>query len=170
MELLAEITERSLGLAADGDMFGRQFRLRKSARGIVLNDRGEMAVQHLRKYGFCKLPGGGAENNERITQTLEREILEEVGCAITITGEVGVVIEYRGDLLQISYCYTATVQGEVGVAVLDEAEKEAEQTNLWMAPTEFLSTLQGYIPNDIGKHFMRQREMTFVERYLSQRP
>lgn len=43
MKLLAEITEESLGVLPTGEVLGKEFKLRKSARGIILNDQGEVS-------------------------------------------------------------------------------------------------------------------------------
>ena len=131
MKILAEITERSLGIGANNEVIGGQYTFRKSARGIILNDRGEMAVQHLRKYDFYKLPGGGVEKGESIEEALKREILEEVGCAIDIVREIGVVIEYRDDLLQILFCLPQIIHLVKGPARDDSRDRYRATEGGW---------------------------------------
>ena len=72
MKILSEITERSLGLSQLGVDFKNPYQLRKSARAIVLNDSGLMAVQYLANHGFYKLPGGGVEDNEELEVALSK--------------------------------------------------------------------------------------------------
>lgn len=59
---------------------------------------------------------GGIDNNENLYTALRHEIQEEVGCEINITGELGMCIEYIGDLdlVSISYVFVAekTIQTE----------------------------------------------------------
>jgi len=52
---------------------------------------------------------GRIEENESIAEGLYREILEETGCSVAETRELGIVVEYRDtiELLQISYVFTA---------------------------------------------------------------
>jgi 8-oxo-dGTP diphosphatase len=109
MKLLAEISEGTLGLADEFAVLGDSYRLRKSARAIVLNERGEMATQYLNTYTYHKLPGGGVDEGETVEEALYREVKEEVGCACEIVAPIGIVIEYRNKykMLHISYGYAA---------------------------------------------------------------
>jgi len=115
MKLLAEISEKSLGIS-DLEILGKKFELRKSARGVLINDKGEISIQFVGKNNYYKLPGGGVEIGETEKDALKREIVEEVGCDIIIEKELGITIEYRNahGLLHLSYGYIARVNGEVG--------------------------------------------------------
>lgn len=79
MKLLAEISEGSLGLSDHHELLGSEYRLRKSARAILLNHEGKMAVQYVKNYGYHTLPGGGINVGESIEKALKREVKEEVG-------------------------------------------------------------------------------------------
>jgi 8-oxo-dGTP diphosphatase len=168
MQLLKEISEGSLGLSSEFEQFGNSYELRKSARAIVLNDKGEMATQYLHTYAFHKLPGGGVEIGESVEQALEREVLEEVGCNCTITQKLGVVIEYRNTykLLQISYGFVAKVAGEIGLPKLEEGEIKEKQETLWMSPEVVLEKMKTDIPGKFDGHFILAREQAFLEEYL----
>lgn len=113
MKLLAEITKASLGLSKEMVRLGGQYELRKSTRVILEREDGMIATQHLSKFRIYKLPGGGMENSETIEETAQREIREEVGAEMRVVDKVGMVIEYRGNLLQISYCLHAQIIGEL---------------------------------------------------------
>ena len=52
MKLLKEISEKSLGVDAAGDVLGESFKVRKSARGILFNDKGEVSLQFVSKFTF----------------------------------------------------------------------------------------------------------------------
>ncbi|MFT5036554.1 MAG: 8-oxo-dGTP diphosphatase [Candidatus Azotimanducaceae bacterium] len=168
MKILAEISEGSLGLG-EYEQLGSQYELRKSARAILLNPAGLMAIQHLSKYAFHKLPGGGVETGETIEEALKREVLEEVGCECNIVRSIGSTVEYRNkyNLLHISYCYVAEVKGSIGEPALEDGEIEEGQETLWLSPQEVSERMKTDEPKKFGGHFIRKREMSFLEEYLS---
>lgn len=90
------------------------FRKREAVRAVVSDSDGKIALLHAGLYDCHKLPGGGIEEGEDLPTALERELLEEIGCEVEVTGEVGKVLEYREQsrFQQISYCFVATQIGE----------------------------------------------------------
>lgn len=112
MKLLSEISEQSLGLC-DSSPLDISYRLRKGVRAVMRNVAGEMALEHIGRDDFYKLPGGGVERGETNIDALNREIQEEAGCAIRDIRPLGIVIEYRqsAGLLQISWLRGARGRG-----------------------------------------------------------
>lgn len=84
-------------------------------RGIVLNEAGKiLLVQH--NYGGRKwfLPGGGHRGGESPAETLVREMREETGLEVEVTGLVGVYYytgQYKRDHIYIFAC--RKIGGEV---------------------------------------------------------
>lgn len=169
MKLLAEISDGSLGLSDQFEQLGASYELRKSARAILLNTEGQMATQYLKTYTYHKLPGGGVDPGETIEQALQREIAEEVGCASVIERLIGMTIEYRNQekLLQLSYCFAAQVEGEIGTPTLEPGEIEEGQVTLWLPPEEVLEKMKTDQPKDYQGHFILKREHAFLTEFLS---
>src|SRR5271157_2034840 len=107
MELLAELTEKDVG-ARKGGPLGTEERneikavdeditsyYRGASRAVVLNARKEMALLHVTKHGYYKIPGGGIEEGESTADALHREVLEEIGCRVGALKPVGMIIEHR---------------------------------------------------------------------------
>lgn len=83
---------------------------RRTARAVLENSNGEIALLYSREYNIYSLPGGGIEEGENIKDALYRELGEETGCKIISVAELGYIEENRGysDYTQISYYFKVT--------------------------------------------------------------
>ncbi|SRR6266511_105947 len=86
-----------------------------SVVAAVRNDYGELLMIHRTDNGLWALPGGGHDIGETISQTVVREVREETGIEVEVTGVVGIytnpnhVMAYDdGEVRQqFSICFTA---------------------------------------------------------------
>lgn len=122
----------------------KTYSTREAARAVVIDDSGMVALLHVTRENYYKLPGGGIEESEDKITGLKRECKEELGCEIEILDEIGSITEYRKkfNLVQTSYCYLAKLKGEKGKPhyMDDEIEKGFEP--VWMPYDEALEALK----------------------------
>lgn len=159
MELIKEIYDDGFEQHAD-----QAYHVRKAARAVVINDRDEIALLFVANGNYHKLPGGGIENNETIYDALKREVEEEVGTMIEDIEELGMTLEYRGEVghLQISYGYKAKATGELKDPSYTEAEINDGFVLRWVPMHIALEILKQDQPtNYIGK-FIQNRDLELL--------
>ncbi|MBP6944804.1 NUDIX domain-containing protein [Patescibacteria group bacterium] len=129
MKLLRTIGPGSLSAEAIANL-----KLRQAARAVVFDDDKNVALLHVQKDGYYKLPGGGIEKGEDILTALKRECLEEIGCDIEVDQELGKVIEYREQyqMKQESYCFIAHTIGAKGLPNFSEKELRDNFKAIWV--------------------------------------
>lgn len=139
---------------------------RSAARAIVFDADKNIALLHVSKKSYHKLPGGGIEKGEDAVTALLRELREEIGCAVDSIHELGSIEEYRNDfkLHQTSYCYVATVVGPKGNTNFDEGEVADGFIPVWMCLNDAIQTLEdeGEVKHYEAK-FIRLRDLTFLK-------
>ncbi|MEU5126118.1 NUDIX domain-containing protein [Streptomyces mobaraensis] len=99
-----------------------------AASAVVTDDRGRVLLQRRRDNDLWALPGGGMEMTDSLPGTAVREVKEETGLDVEITGLVGTytdprhVIAYSdGEVRrQFNVCFTARVTGGE-LAISDES-------------------------------------------------
>lgn len=135
-----------------------------SASAIVTNDNDEILLLKRRDNSLWTIPGGGHEAGETIEDTAVREVREETGLEVTITGLVGVytnpahVIAYSdGEVRQqFSLCYTTRITG--GQLAIDQ-----ESTDLaWVHPSK-LDTMKMHPSIRLRiDHFLEGRRQPYL--------
>ncbi|ONK12607.1 NUDIX domain-containing protein [Streptomyces sp. MP131-18] len=109
-----------------------------AASAVVTNDEGHILLQRRRDNDLWALPGGAMEMNESLPQAAIREVKEETGLDIEITGLVGTYTDPRhiiaytdGEVRrQFNICFRARITG-------GQLEISDESTELrFVAPDE----------------------------------
>ncbi|MGH3994184.1 MAG: NUDIX hydrolase [Pseudonocardiaceae bacterium] len=109
---------------------------------FVLNDAGELLMIQRSDNDLWAIPGGAQDIGESIAQTVVREVREETGITVEVTGLVGVysnpnhVIEYSdGEVRQqFSLCFRARPVG-------GELRTSSESTRVRWVPRDQLDAL-----------------------------
>lgn len=131
-----------------------------SASAIVTDEQGRVLLVKRRDNTLWALPGGGHDIGESIEQTAIREVKEETGLDVEVTGLVGIytnpnhIVAFTdGEVRQqFSLCFTTELRG--GELAIDR-----ESTDIaWTAPA------------DIGQLDMHPSMRLRITHYLEQRP
>jgi ADP-ribose pyrophosphatase YjhB (NUDIX family) len=86
---------------------------------VVLDDAGRVLIQRRADSGNWALPGGAMEISESLAESVVREVREESGYEVAVTGLVGTYTDPRhiiaysnGEVRrQFNVCYTARITG-----------------------------------------------------------
>ena len=138
---------------------------RYAARAVVFNGEA-VALLHVSRDSYDKLPGGGTEKDESTIQTLEREIIEEIGCEIDSIQEIGRVDEIRAlhKLHQVSYCYIARCKSEKYPPMFTQKEIDAGFKVLWVKSiNDAIKALENDTPNSYEGEFIQKRDLIILK-------
>jgi 8-oxo-dGTP pyrophosphatase MutT (NUDIX family) len=142
------------------------FRIRHAARAIVFNKKAEVALLQATTYNYHKLPGGGVEDGENMELALERELLEEIGCRVDITREIGEIIEFRDkwEMKQTSHCYLAKQVGKQQAPQFTQSETEEGFEIIWASNlSAAIKLLEQDQPQNYDGLFIQQRDIKFLK-------
>lgn len=142
------------------------YTIRKAARGVIMDSEGNVALLHVTKDGYYKLPGGGLEGNEDSLIAFARECKEEIGCDIEVTQELGQIVEYRKMYLlkQTSYCYVGKVVGEKKAPSFTESELAGGFVVEWLPIDSAVEKVRnGKTSNPEGTLFIIPRDVAILE-------
>lgn len=144
----------------------KSYRVREATRAVVVDREGLIALLHVSKASYYKLPGGGIDHGENELAALDRECREEIGCAIDVIDEVGRIVEYRKifSLKQISYCYLAKVKGEKETPSFTDEEVKDGFKEVWLTYEDAKRALsESRATTFEGAAYIVPRDMVFLE-------
>ncbi|QKV93051.1 NUDIX domain-containing protein [Streptomyces sp. NA02950] len=135
-----------------------------AASAVVTDEEGRILLQRRRDNDLWALPGGGMEMTDSLPGTAVREVKEETGLDVEVTGLVGTytdprhVIAYTdGEVRrQFNVCFTARVVG--GELVISD-----ESTELRFVPQCELDSLPMHHTQRLRlSHFLENREGPYL--------
>lgn len=135
-----------------------------STTAVVTDEDGRIVLVRRKDNDLWALPGGGMELGESIEETAIREVKEETGLDVEITGLIGIytnpnhVMEYDdGEVRQqFSLCYTARLLG-------GELTFDAESTDIAWAPTDALDSLAMHPSMRLRiEHYLQNRATPYL--------
>ncbi len=123
--------------------------VRKISRGVVFNEKNEVALVKLHGFdsfgerNYYELPGGGAQSKEKICDAFLREMEEEIGYQVEIISPLGQVRDFYNFIHRENhnYYFVAKTKRWVGTK-LDDYEKTMIEQIVWMPIDKAIETFQ----------------------------
>jgi len=142
---------------------------RLTARAVVINPDGELAVMYAAKFGIHTLPGGGVEEGESIETALRREIAEETGCAIASIEPLGIVEENRAhaDYTQVNHYYIVHTADATLHPHLTALESANGTRALWCTPEDAWERIAAPTFERPQGKFLQARDTKALEAYFT---
>jgi len=132
-----------------------------SANVIVVNDDGMILLIRRTDNGNLALPGGGMDLGESITQAAVREVQEETGIEVEITGLVGI---YTNPRHLIEYTSDGEVRQEFSIVFT------ARPTRGEAATSDEASEVVWVDPGDVGALQMHASMRQRIDHFRQRRP
>lgn len=167
MQKIIEINDYDLGLNTEPDPNDKAYRTRIAARAVIFNDNNEIALLHVGKHNYHKLPGGGVDGEESWEEGILREALEEIGGHIQLRDlKVGSSFECKNHhgLHQTSYCFLADLIGETIEPKRTKSEIEDQQLPIWVSLDKAISLIEKDAPTDYHGKFIVTRDHAFLKK------
>lgn len=167
LELLAEIKDADIGVEAVDE---QPYWLRRAARVVLMDGTGQIALLHVARKHYHKLPGGGMEAGESVEEALYREVLEETGVALRILEPVGAILEVRArhEFMQMSYGFLGEAEEVRGSPTFSRSELEEGFELKWMPWQDALASLASDRPADYVGKFVQKRDLLLLRQAFAQ--
>jgi ADP-ribose pyrophosphatase YjhB (NUDIX family) len=129
------------------------FRIRNSAKAIVYDEASKsiLFIEHRTQHReiYFTFPGGGQEHGESLTEALQRECLEEIGCEV-VCRDLASVRDYvarnhefadaHPDFHEVEFYFLCSIDDASAVRMGDKPDRS--QTGIkWIALADVESTL-----------------------------
>lgn len=135
-----------------------------AASAVVTDEHGRILLQRRRDNGLWALPGGGMDLGDSLPGTAVREVKEETGLDVEVTGLVGTYTDPRhiiayadGEVRrQFNVCFTAQIVGGE-LAISDESTELR-----FVAPDEVDGLPMHHTQRLRLRHFLEHREQPYL--------
>jgi len=138
--------------------------IRHAVRAVVIDKNEKVAILSANDGEHYKIPGGGIDKCESLTDALRREVLEETGCEIETICGIGEQEFESSDSARIhhSVCYLAKVKGNKGKPNFDDYEKERKFKLLWVDIDNAIKLLEECKPEYAFNTEIVKRDLKFL--------
>jgi 8-oxo-dGTP pyrophosphatase MutT (NUDIX family) len=135
-----------------------------AASAVVTDAQGRILLERRRDNGLWALPGGGMDLGDSLPGTAVREVKEETGLDVEVTGLVGTYTDPRhiiayadGEVRrQFNVCFTARITGGE-LAISDESTELR-----FVAPGELDQLAMHHTQRLRLRHFLEHREQPYL--------
>ncbi|MEV0282191.1 NUDIX domain-containing protein [Streptomyces sp. NPDC050610] len=135
-----------------------------AASAVVTDGKGRILLQKRRDNGLWALPGGGMDMDESLPGAAVREVKEETGLDVEITGLVGTYTDPRHTIAygdgevrrQFNVCFTARILG--GTPAVSDESTELR----FVKPTELDALPMHHTQRLRLQHFLEHRAAPYL--------
>ncbi len=163
MDLLASLKPEDVEQGAPAFDYSA-FSPRSAVRAIVYDGK-RIALIHVSKHGYYMLPGGGVDGDDLQT-AIKREVLEELGTEIEISGELGVIEVYidKWNSRQIDHCFVANVTDGTGSSKPTAFEQQEGHELVWAENLDdAIKLVEDSSPANRDGKLVQARDLLFLE-------
>ena len=136
----------------------KEYEERKTAYGLIFNEKGEIAVAYIERFDMYNLIGGKIEEGENSKEALIRETKEEIGYSLNDVEYIGdLACYYYFDILDI---YELGImdfyQAKIGERVCEPIEKDHQL--VWVKPEEIADKMYFLYHRHILNKYVEQNK------------
>ncbi len=138
-----------------------------ATRTVLLDQDEKVAIIHVGKHNYYKIPGGGIEKTDpNIQESAKREVLEESGCNCEILSELGKIeTTIPGwQMHDISEGFLARVKGEKQSPHYDDWESQRDFSIEWHPSLqEAIKLIESNQVSDPDAAKLQARDLEFLK-------
>ncbi len=136
-------------------------KIRKTSRGVLINDKNEILLIYIPNLKLYKLPGGEINPDEKTKDGFIRNVLEETGFTCKLLRYIGKIIEYKNKYsqLQISHCFIGKAKEKKETIKRKKENGQEDFKILWIDFEKAIKKLNESFPLEYTPKFIRLRDL-----------